>query len=384
MLSHAPTANCQWTQTFWPWDVNCFGSIGSELFAGSNEPFGPKRSLIVSTDTGATWIAAHTPSMGVVNALISQATFIYAGSDSGLFRSSDSGRTWAQILSYPLLENITALAKSDSILFAGDLRSTDNGVHWIQSGAAPYMVSLCWKSPYLFAGTEGRGIYRSSDSGLTWTAMNTGVTLQPYPNASVFYSIAIIGDNLFTVDAVGPCYRSTNNGESWTPTTATASAGWGNSHLITSGNFLFAARNGGGGGPFLSTDLGSSWQDVGSPPRTNSIYVFGGYLFTGTNATGVFRRPLTDFGVMGVEPAAQPITAIELYPNPTNGIVTVRGVRANTVRVLIANVLGATVMELAKPYTSDFTLDLSHLTRGMYLARFATASSVETRLIVRE
>jgi hypothetical protein len=48
------------------------------------------------------------------------------------------------------------------------------------------------------------------------------------------------------------------------------------------------------------------------------------------------------------------------------------------------NVLGETFSEMKNPGAADFTLDLSKLPPGIYVARFASAGSVVTRKIIRE
>ncbi|HET6401172.1 MAG TPA: T9SS type A sorting domain-containing protein [Candidatus Kapabacteria bacterium] len=80
---------------------------------------------------------------------------------------------------------------------------------------------------------------------------------------------------------------------------------------------------------------------------------------------------------------AEPLTPIEISPNPTSGIVSLQGVPANA-NVMAVNVLGEAVEEMKAPGSANFTLDLSKVTRGTYYIRIASNGSVTTKKIVKE
>ncbi len=146
------------------------------------------------------------------------------------------------------------------VLFS--LFTTTNPLHaqWIQTNGpyGGYIISFA-VSPApagnLFAGTDGGGVFISTNNGTSWTAASTGLT-----NTSV-YALAVSGTNLFAGTAGGGVFLSTNNGTIWTA----VNSGLTNTYvrsLAVSGTNLFAGTY--GGGVFLSTNNGTSWTAVNS------------------------------------------------------------------------------------------------------------------------
>ena len=66
--------------------------------------------------------------------------------------------------------------------------------------------------PTVFAGTAG-GVFMSADSGVTWTASNTGLTSI---NISALGVDPANGNNVFAGTDEDGVFKSTNGGTSWT------------------------------------------------------------------------------------------------------------------------------------------------------------------------
>jgi len=103
-------------------------------------------------------------------------------------------------------------------------------------------------------------------------------------------SFAVIGTNLFASTDGGGVFVSTNDGESWNKVVS----GLINYHikcLTVSGNNLIAGTS--GGGVFITTNNGISWKPTNSglPPKANitSLAVSGSNLYVGTLENGIFR-----------------------------------------------------------------------------------------------
>lgn len=95
-------------------------------------------------------------------------------------------------------------------LFLLTATSTSNiSVEWVQTKGSfgGQVYALASSGRYLFAGTNGGGVFLSTNSGTSWTDMST---LQM--NNSII-SLAVSGSYLFAgTDGHGFCGRSANNG----------------------------------------------------------------------------------------------------------------------------------------------------------------------------
>jgi photosystem II stability/assembly factor-like uncharacterized protein len=273
---------------------------------------------------------------------------LYAGTDgNGAYRSSDRGATWTMIGSgLQESQGVYTFAEFGGRLFAGTYNgvyySGDNGVNWIRSSHEGWrylhVVALAGNGKFLFA-TSNReylypyngGMFRSADSGLTWTPVNKGFTATIWINTLVQHNNA-----LYVATSGEGIFRSTDNGETWTPFNqgisplvefdprsflskddrlyvgtnkgvyvlkagssawTRTSKGLEDDNLITSitsyENHLFAGSSPAyGGGVFHSSDKGNSWHRVGmadsGPLQVASLAVQGDQLFasTGENVCG--------------------------------------------------------------------------------------------------
>ena len=113
------------------------------------------------------------------------------------------------------------------------------------------------------------------------------------PEGASVISMLSVGQNLYAGTTVSGVFRSTNQGESWTPINEGLLSPSIQS-LAAVGTNIFAATV--GGGVFLSTDQGESWQAVNEGLTSlgvRALAVAGGRLFAGTFGSGVFVTDVT-------------------------------------------------------------------------------------------
>jgi photosystem II stability/assembly factor-like uncharacterized protein len=146
------------------------------LFAGTGED-----GVFVSQDGGKNWTRWNFGLLdGHVFALAAAewsdgSRAVFAGTETGLFRSDNLGRSWrelnfpmeaAPVLSLLVLENETVLAGTETgALF----RSADRGVTWEEIAAGTFTgeISALAKAGSL-AAASGDQVWLSDDGGATW------------------------------------------------------------------------------------------------------------------------------------------------------------------------------------------------------------------------
>jgi len=243
--------------------------------------------LVFRGSSYSQWVQTNGPYGGFINSLaVNSQGYIFAGTYSGIYLSTNNGEKWTQVNKGLKNTNITSLATSGRIILAGTrdgaYLSTNNGESWTQvdkgmKNAWVHYLAVSGKN--IYAGTSG-GVYLSTNSGESWTEVNNGLK-----DANV-YSLAISPKNIFAGTLDGSIYISTNNGQSW----AKVNNGLSNSpvwSLAISERNVFAGT---GDGVYLSTDDGRSWTKINSGLKnTNvlSLAISGRNLFAGTGG-GVY------------------------------------------------------------------------------------------------
>jgi photosystem II stability/assembly factor-like uncharacterized protein len=148
-------------------------------------------------------------------------TLVFAGRQSGLYRSHDSGKTWekVQVVAGEAL-SVTALAISSKLLWAalpgGVAYSVDLGSSWSWTQfatPAPYITALA-VSPQvaedknLFAATLEDGVFRSVNGGATWESWNFGLLDKQV------LCLALKGESVYAGTGTG-LFHSRTGARSW-------------------------------------------------------------------------------------------------------------------------------------------------------------------------
>ncbi|HZV13485.1 MAG TPA: T9SS type A sorting domain-containing protein, partial [Candidatus Kapabacteria bacterium] len=131
----------------------------------------------------------------------------------------------------------------------------------------------------IFAASLGGGVFRSNDSGVSWTSVNTGLA-----NMNVL-TLKVVGTYILAGTLNDGVYRSTDNGASWAPS---GLQGRYVDIFYAGSNYILAGSD--SGSIFRSTDNGTSWSlsSTGLTPHDNGDYVVStftntdNHLLTGT------------------------------------------------------------------------------------------------------
>jgi len=189
---------------------------------------------------------------GIVQPMVSDSnSSIYAWvRDDGLYRTTNNGNSWS-------LTGLTSAIAPDINVFSFVINTNNN----------------------IFAGTNGYGVYLSSDTAHTWTPINNGLihkviwSLAINPNGHIFAGTESgLGGGLF---------RTTDNGSNWMPTNFTNPT---TSIAINSNGHLFITDA--AAAMYKSTDDGATWDsvDTGIPNATYTKVIINnsGYVFATT------------------------------------------------------------------------------------------------------
>ena len=283
------------------------------LYAGTDA------GVFRSTDSGGTWAAANTGLTDLwvwsVMALAidpTTPTTLYAGTwQGGVFKSTDSGGTWVAVNTGLTTLYVTSLAinpATPATLYVGTydggvFKSTDSGGTWVavNTGLTTLYVTSLAINPAtpatLYAGGYSGGVFKTTDSGGTWAAVNTGMT------SLNVYALAInptTPSTLYAGTWQGGVFKSTDSGGTW----AAANAGprYVSALAInpTTPSTLYAGTY---FGVFKSTDAGSTWTAANTGLTTLEVAALAinpaaAILYAGTYASdhhgGVFKS--TDSG----------------------------------------------------------------------------------------
>ena len=211
--------------------------------------------LYKSTNGGASWNAADAGMAGLfIDSLSidpSQNKIVYAGTSKGVFKTTDGGLSWksagkglvsGNIIFGDGIPNVycTAIDRNNGQrLYAGTdngvYTSTDGGETWNEASqgltssantalAVFSLVSDPNDGAILYAGTSS-GVYRSTNAGASWEAANTGLSVSAYFR-TIIPSLALDPHNSQLLYAATPngIFKTTDGGNSWSGVKTTASA----------------------------------------------------------------------------------------------------------------------------------------------------------------
>jgi photosystem II stability/assembly factor-like uncharacterized protein len=179
--------------------------------------------VFVSKNNGKSWTASSNGlSEKSVYSVLSYMNYLYAGTEKGLFISTDYGANWIQTgNNLPLcrIHNvISKISKKEKKLFAGCAKgvfvSEDDGKTWasINTDAMKHteVFSVFDNTRYLFAATDEFYMIRSSNDGKKWDAANKGLNGKNKLKKVVGTPLGII----YLAGNLGMC-SSLDNGENW-------------------------------------------------------------------------------------------------------------------------------------------------------------------------
>ncbi len=240
----------------------------------------------------AQWVYTGGPGGGNVSCFVftqdgSGGTAIFAGTDRGVYRSTDNGANWQSanfgLSAYGWVTALLAVPgdAGGACLFAvvfdeGVFRSTDGGLSWTPASAGlpsrRFIYSLTsvrdqTGKTILFVafGYGGGGIYRSTDLGTNWSRVTEGLP-QYIEVTSLGLCSNSAGDTAIVAGTWSGIYRSMDEGLTWEASPSGPAASFAGFVSVDTNVFVGTDY-----GVYLSTDCGWSWEkkSEGLPVSTN-------------------------------------------------------------------------------------------------------------------
>ncbi len=228
-----------------------------EIFPGQQSRIAPGRTGILAYNyegqflqkiigTG-TWLPAYTNfrEKEIRTVFETAGGSVFIGCNRGLFRSTNSGKTWKQVQAGGWAMK---LVESNGILLAtsqlGIIRSADRGETWeavISEGGVGIAVESIqggFAAITFNTQSDSRRVRTSYDGGKTWQAIDAG--LPPSMNIS---SIIQVGENFFCGHPKG-IFGSADKGKTWKLVLPSIEGKV--FHLYSSGNVIYAIPSAGG------------------------------------------------------------------------------------------------------------------------------------------
>ncbi|MFH0866484.1 MAG: T9SS type A sorting domain-containing protein [Bacteroidota bacterium] len=319
------TVFAQWKSTngLFSGEVHSVITSDGEIIVGT-------KYIYKSSDSGKTWFISNNGISGSVSAirgLVKISTYLVAGTDAGVFYSTDNGDNWIQSAGTASLNVWCVIVKGTNLFLStssnGVYKSTSNGSTWTaaNTGITPLldMRSLVVKGNDIYAATDGDGIYKSSNDGALWTTVNTGLPGSFYAVSS----LAVVGNNIIAGTYGAGVYKSTNDGGNWSAINNGVSSADDIMGMGVNGTSIYASTL--TGNLYKTTDY-TNWNSVSlgtfTATRFEAFYSTGSEFYVGTWGTGsteksygVFKT--TDDGVTWIHIGITdyPVSVLEVSGN---------------------------------------------------------------------
>jgi photosystem II stability/assembly factor-like uncharacterized protein len=226
--------------------------------------------LYLTTNSGKNWKQIKLLKNDIHSVLILETNEYLISTEQGIFKTWDFGETW---FPFALLEKQIWELKliNDKIIYAYSTRSCflsyDDGITWNKidfpnnnnSKYQYYYAFMIDREDKYFIGTDNYGIFRSTDSGLTWEEKNSGISAMQPQDIIIYDSTIVMSSNgIFKSDDLGRTFDYLGFKVINTQRLA-----------VNSLRDLFFNS----GKIYCSTDSGKSWETFGYGSSDNPILI---------------------------------------------------------------------------------------------------------------
>ncbi len=243
-----------WKKAFFPGKPGSIAPGKTGIYAYNYEG-----QILQKMNGTSVWSPAYTNFQGRIRTVFETAGgTLFIGSDNGLFKSTNSGKTWKHVHAGGW---VIKLVESDGVLLAtsmsGIIRSTDAGETWalvISEGGVGIDVARIrggFAAITFSTASNTRRVRTSYDGGKTWQPIDAGLQA-----------------HTFTVQVEKPMTQLNPNDSSWNPNNTSLPEQAFLTSIVQVGKYFFCGHP---KGIFRSADNGKTWKLV-LPSVENKVF----------------------------------------------------------------------------------------------------------------
>jgi len=257
-------------------------------------------SLLLYSLSNAQWERVpEIPESRIVYALLAVHDTLYAGTDSLVYVGVNTGTQWfAGVSPVASPDAVSCMLKNKNVLIAGTFtrgifKSTNDGLSWqpfsdgLSGLGATDISNLLVRRDSLITGTLGAGVFTTS-ADFTHPWVSWGDSISSYQGDNVFKMLTVGNTVLAGAGSNGYMFRYTDAQPWWNPIPINSPqlVGQSVSGLASSATAVVAGTN---AGIYRSTDEGLSWErsSVTIPSQTYAILL----LYHGTTFFALTTTP---------------------------------------------------------------------------------------------
>ena len=386
--------------------TSSFLNSAQQITTTINYAAGFSGTVLKSTNNGQNWTSLTSPSSSNINKIYfpptGTATTGWAGSVSGLYKTTDGGGNWVQQLTSVVIADVFFLDLNTGFALntAQTVRKTTDGgtsfaaQNFTSNGAVHGNSFSQGSSTTLYI----LGIDNTNDSSYVYKSTNSGANWsQAFRTPGLYYTMAFVSatTGIMCGDA-GAMKRTTNGGANWSAiNTGTANVLQGILYISTTKVYV----SGTNGTILKSTDGGLSW----SPQTTNTAATLRSICMFPTDdigfvvGSGGLILRTTNGGLSAITPNSNEIPSgyslSQNYPNPFNpstkisfNIPSSGSSVSRVVQLKMFDMLGREVAllvnEALQPGSYEIEFDAKDLPTGTYFYRLTTDGFTETKKMI--
>jgi len=263
--------------------VKSFATDGTNLFIGTNVS-----GIWRSANGGKTWSLLPT-GVGTSTQLLYAAGYVVNIGPVDIIKSTDNGNSWSAIPLPPDASTPLSIAYGSGVLYLG----TSTKVFWSSDFLGGWTTPITPPGTFItglaigaaagtvYAASAVGGMYKTTDGGINWTAINVGLLSTDCQCVSIAAGVLYCGTN--TTGA----YKSTDGGATWTQ----INTGLADLNVVSISNStaLIAIAGTQAGGVFLTINGGTTWiaQNTGltgfAIAGTFAVTIGTAHIFAGTD-----------------------------------------------------------------------------------------------------